>query len=212
MAGIPRGLWSAYFVSALWCSLWISESSMHLPPHVRLGHGGWRERLIRESLCFNWLLSSNPHAPQSLMAQGNVGSQEETLSYQLSKALCVLVKNEIKKKHSWQGGEEPGPLAPLPTLTQSHPSGKEGRASPGALWTCSVFWIASSGGKLSDPRSGLQWQSTFNSVSVDKCEMQIFICQTWVLSGMSKEELNTAIQSRKLEHSSSIHNQGPIPV
>lgn len=95
---------------------------MHLPPHVRLGHGGWRERLVRESLCFNWLLSSNPQAPQSLMARGNVGSQEETLSYQLSKALCVLVKNEMKKKHSWQGGEEPGPLlcSLLCQLSHSH--------------------------------------------------------------------------------------------
>lgn len=33
-----------------------------------------------------------------------------------------------------------------------------------------------------------------------------------MLSGMSKGELNTAIQSRKLEHLSSIQNQGPIPV
>lgn len=122
MAGIPWGLWSAYFVSTLWCGLWISESSMHLPPHVRLGHRGWRERLVRESLCFNWLLSSSPHAPQSLLAQGNVGSQVETLSYQLRKALCVLVKNEMKKEQSGQGGEEPGPLvcSLLCQLSQSH--------------------------------------------------------------------------------------------
>lgn len=74
MAGIAWGLCSTHFVSALWSSLWMSRSLMHSPPHVRLGPGECRERLFRESLCFTWPLASNCHAPQSLLAWGDVGS------------------------------------------------------------------------------------------------------------------------------------------
>lgn len=35
--------------------------------------------------------------------------------------------------------------------------------------------------------------------------------EAWSLSDMFKGELNRAIQSHKLEHPSSIQNQGPIP-
>lgn len=96
---------------------------------------------------------------------------------------------------------------------QSHTLLGRSCASSALLWTCPVFWIASSGGKLSEDRAGLEQQSSFHSVSADKREVQMFNCQeAWALRDMVKGELNTAVQSHKLEHPSSIQNQGLTPV
>lgn len=128
MAGIAWGLWSTYFVSALWCGLWISQSFMHLPPHDRLGPREWRERLFRERLCFTWLLASNFHSPQSLLAWGNVGSYSRDPQRSAEKGtLCTCeVWNEEGMVRERGREARTSPLQPpLQTLTKSHPAGKE---------------------------------------------------------------------------------------
>lgn len=111
------------FISALWCSLWISLFFMYLPLHVRLGPGEWRERLFRGRFCFTWLSASNFHTPQSLLARGNVRSHngDTQLSAEKGTSCACEVWNEEGIVRA-RGRE--ARTSPLQTLTKSLPAGK----------------------------------------------------------------------------------------